>query len=375
MFSDAIGTRYAEKLPCSLNLACLRRLNACCISVWFGRRPAGEVQVFATSGQAADYPFLGLIFSPHVVLLSCLPCEFSPHNSRFSGSAARRPGVPAGRCGNQEAKGPCKQMNRKQVLSAVAGLLISAFTACGGGTSTGGNVTTPPSSFHETSQDPSGTLDTFSHQKIDRTGPFFASLGSNDRSCASCHDSADGWSVTPAHLQQRFNNTQGTDPIFRTVDGANCPSDDVSTLTAATSSYSQLLDHGLIRMTLPVPANAEFSIVAITDPYQCPETTATSPALYRRPLPSTNLKFLNGIMWDGREPDLKTQALDATLVHTQPSGAPTDAQLQQIVNLESLLFTAQSVDSLAGDLTAQGAKGGPEFLSALLRRDQFRNRV
>ena len=254
-------------------------------------------------------------------------------------------------------------MNRKQVWLAVAGVLISAFTACGGGASTGGNLTPPPSSFHETSQDPSGTLDTFSHQKIDRTGPFFASLGSNDRSCASCHDAADGWSVTPAHLQQRFNNTQGTDPIFRTVDGANCPSDDVSTLTAATSSYSQLLDHGLIRMTLPMPANAEFSIVAITDPYQCPETTATSPALYRRPLPSTNLKFLNGIMWDGREPDLKTQALDATLVHTQPSGAPTDAQLQQIVNLESSLFTAQSVDSLAGDLTAQGANGGPVFLS------------
>ena len=58
-------------------------------------------------------------------------------------------------------------------------------------------------------------------------------------------------------------------------------------------------------MSLPVPANAEFSIIAINDPYQCPETTATQPALYRRPLPSTNLKFLNGIMWDGREPDLE----------------------------------------------------------------------
>ena len=254
-------------------------------------------------------------------------------------------------------------MNRKQVLLAVAGVLVSGFTACGGGGSTGENVTTPPSSFHETSPDASGTIETFSHQKIDKTNPFFASLGSNDRTCASCHDAADGWSITPAHLQQRFNDTQGTDPIFRTLDGANCPSDDVSTLAAATSAYSQLLNHGLIRMTLPVPANAEFSIIAINDPYQCPETTATQPALYRRPLPSTNLKFLNGIMWDGREPDLKTQALDATLVHTQPASPPTDAQLQQIVNLESSLFTAQSVDSLAGSLTAQGANGGPAFLS------------
>ena len=170
-------------------------------------------------------------------------------------------------------------------------------------------MTTPPSSFQESFPDSSGTVETFSQQKIDKTSPFFATLGSNDRSCASCHDAADGWSITPAHLQQRFNDTQGTDPIFRTIDGANCPSDDVSTPGAATAAYSQLLNHGLIRMTLPVPANAEFSIVAINDPYQCPETTATQPALYRRPLPSTNLKFLNGIMWDGREPDLQTQAL------------------------------------------------------------------
>ena len=50
----------------------------------------------------------------------------------------------------------------------------------------------------------------------------------------------------------------------------NCPSVDVSTFAAATAAYSQLLNLGLIRMSLPVPANAEFSIVSITDPYQCP---------------------------------------------------------------------------------------------------------
>ena len=78
------------------------------------------------------------------------------------------------------------------------------------------------------------------------------------------------------------------------VDGANCPSADVSTPSAQAAAYSQLLNFGLIRMSLPVPANAEFSIIAITDPYQCAETTATNPALYRRPLPSTNLNFSMG---------------------------------------------------------------------------------
>ncbi len=68
------------------------------------------------------------------------------------------------------------------------------------------------------------------------------------------------------NLQQRFQSTPGADPIFQAVDGANCPSDDVSTPSAAAAAYSQLLNFGLIRMSLPVPANAEFTIIAITDP-------------------------------------------------------------------------------------------------------------
>jgi cytochrome c peroxidase len=205
---------------------------------------------------------------------------------------------------------------------------------------------------------------TFSQQSVDTTGPFFTPLGTNDRSCATCHNANDGWTIAPPDLQQRFQTSQGTDPVFRTIDGANCPSADVSTLAASTVAYSLLLKYGLIRMTLPVPANAEFSIISINDPYQCPQTTPTQPALYRRPLPATNLRFLNGIMWDGREPDLTTQATDATLLHAQSSAAPSDAQLQQIVALESSLFTAQSADTLAGDLT-QNASGGPVFLSGL----------
>ena len=256
-------------------------------------------------------------------------------------------------------------MNRYQVLLAVAGLLVSVFTACGG-TGSQPNTPTPPatpSTFKETSPDPSGTVETFSQTQVDNSNPFFTQLGTNNRTCNSCHVGSDGWSITPVNLQQRFQSTQGTDPVFRVVDGANCPSADVSTPSAATAAYSQLLNFGLIRMTVPVPANAEFSIIAISDPYQCPETTATNPSLYRRPLPSTNLKFLNGIMWDGREPDLKTQALDATMVHAQSTTPPTGTQLQQIVTLETSLFTAQSADTQAGDLTAQGANGGPVFLS------------
>jgi len=246
-------------------------------------------------------------------------------------------------------------MIRRRVWLAVAGLVMAGFTI---------------SAFARLHLpnllpflDPSGIFRTFNLRPVDLSNPFFNRLGTNDRTCASCHDAGDGWSITPAHLQQRFQISRGRDPVFRAIDGANCPSADVSTVEARSSAYSLLLNKGLIRMTLPVPANAEFSIISVNDPYQCPETTANQPALYRRPLPSTNLQFLNGIMWDGREPDLRSQARNATLVHAQANHPPTDSELRQIVSLETSLLTAQSADNVAGNLGSQGARGGPVFLS------------
>jgi cytochrome c peroxidase len=246
-------------------------------------------------------------------------------------------------------------MSRYRVLLALAGLVLAGFTL------------SAVAGFHLPNllpfRDPSGTFRTLALGPVDLSSPFFDDLGTNGRSCASCHDASEGWSITPPHLQQRFQITQGQDPVFRPVDGANCPSADVSTVAARTSAYSLLLSKGLIRMSFPVPDNADFSITSIKDPYSCPETTASRPALYRRPLPSTNLRFLTGIMWDGREPNLRSQANNAILVHTQPTHPPADAQLRQIVGLETSLFTAQSEDDQAGNLISQGARGGPIFLA------------
>src|SRR3954465_15164827 len=91
------------------------------------------------------------------------------------------------------------------------------------------------------------------------------------------------------------------DPIVPTVDGSNCPSANVSNVQARQAAFSMLLTKGLIRVSLPVLPNADFSVIGISDPYSCPETTPTQLALFRRPLPSTNLPFLTTVMWDGRE--------------------------------------------------------------------------
>src|SRR5690242_20485553 len=69
--------------------------------------------------------------------------------------------------------------------------------------------------------DSSGAVETYTSDpsgKLDLSGPFFQALGTNGRSCDTCHQASDGWSVSAAHVKERFEATGGTDPIFRTVD-------------------------------------------------------------------------------------------------------------------------------------------------------------
>ncbi len=102
---------------------------------------------------------------------------------------------------------------------------------------------------------------------IDSTNAFFQSLGTNGRSCVTCHDASTAWSITPASVQARFNSTNGTDPIFRLNDGSNAPNLPVATVAQRKTAYSMLLNRGVIRVGLPMPANAEFDLVAVDRPY------------------------------------------------------------------------------------------------------------
>ena len=77
----------------------------------------------------------------------------------------------------------------------------------------------------------SGQSSTFNPRGIlDPDNPFFQDLGTNGRSCVTCHQPAQGWTITPAELRDRFDRTDGLDPIFRTNDGSNCEGADVSTV-------------------------------------------------------------------------------------------------------------------------------------------------
>src|SRR6516165_10328829 len=161
---------------------------------------------------------------------------------------------------------------------------------------------------------PNGASQTYStiNGGIDEAGPFFESLGNNGRTCASCHQPSDGMTVSAANVQLRFLVSQGLDPIFRPVDGANCNNLDVSTVAARYEAYSLLRTRGLIRIAIGVLPNADYYVKSVENPYGCGDTQTIS--MYRRPLPATNLRFLSAVMFDGRESTSLTETQKITYV-------------------------------------------------------------
>jgi len=228
--------------------------------------------------------------------------------------------------------------------------------------------------------DATGLVSTFNATgAIHEDGAFFQSLGTNGRTCGTCHQASDAMGLRAENVRIRYITSRGTDPLFAAIDGANCPSGSPRN----PADHSLLLSHGLIRIPITLPVGTTFQIKAVHDPYGCAITTddtgAQTVSVYRRPLPTTNLKFLSTIMFDGRETiqslatpatfmaslnfDLQHQAMDATLIHAQAANPPTAAQQADIVNFELGLNSAQSADGHAGALNQDGATGGALNLS------------
>jgi len=230
--------------------------------------------------------------------------------------------------------------------------------------------------------DSSGFSGTYSQTgSIDLSGPFFQSLGTNGRSCGTCHQPGNAFGLSASNAQRRYSISRGKDPLFAQIDGATCPTGPIDN--------SLVIHHGLIRVGLTVPPNTtdtsapQFTITAVEDPYGCALETGDqgqqTVSVYRRPLPTANLGFLSAVMFDGRESltlplnnqasflnnlnaDLAQQAIDATLGHAQATQAPTPTQLNQIVVFEMALNSAQLADFAAGDLSKR-ANGGARYLA------------
>jgi len=278
---------------------------------------------------------------------------------------------------------------------------------------------------NELTLDPTGFLGTYqpSGPTVTAKNAFFQSLGTNGRTCATCHQPGSAMGISTNQIKLTYLLTGGTDPLFAPVDGANCPNQVPAANTGPSlyggrrgtgasmaAAHSLVLNRGVFRIFLPAPSNSEFTISVVSDPTTCNTTPAYNSvvdpttgavtqivSVFRRPRISTNLSFVTNtlvsqgvlppldpitgaaiptdpytglvesgnIMWDGREPTLQSQAIDATLNHSQALTPPTAAQVAQMVQFETGLYSAQSQDFLAGNLSANGALGGPANLSII----------
>jgi cytochrome c peroxidase len=270
----------------------------------------------------------------------------------------------------------------KRYTQALAALLLLT-AGCSNSPTTGSTVTTTTATIANLQPyaDTTGSIATYTTAgDILESNPFFSALGSNTRSCANCHQLSQGMSISAAAATALFNSTNGTDPLFDAVDGANCP----TATTGNAAQHSLILNNGLIRITVTLPTTAQFKLTVLSDPYGCAVTTNTSGqqvvSVYRRPLPASSLSFLSAVMWDTRETtsplstlatfpanltaDLNQQALDAITEHEQGLSTPSAANINSILAFEQGLFTAQITDSLAGSLSSNGATGGPAALAS-----------
>src|SRR5436190_1284864 len=213
--------------------------------------------------------------------------------------------------------------------------------------------------------------------------PFFTPLGGNGRACVTCHQPAYGMSFSAEAARDLWKRTGGKDPLFAAVDGSNCP----NLPQEQERSHSLLLDRGLIRVFLPVPKNAEFTISVVSDPTGCNASpvyglASSTPtvSVYRRPRMAANLKYVTNpaprivlklgalsdsdpatgkpvgmnFMADAREATLLTQARSAAVGHGEAQSV-SDEQLQKIVEFENQVYVAQIFDRSAGNLAEPGA--------------------
>jgi cytochrome c peroxidase len=200
---------------------------------------------------------------------------------------------------------------------------------------------------------------------LDFTTPFHQALGTNGRSCGSCHVPNSAWSLTPADARFLFLLTGGTHPLFNPLDAVTAQAP-VETVRERRAAYRLLLEKGLFRRTVNLPATREFDLVAVDDPHGNPPTMITT---FRRPLGTTNLAFAAGVHWDVRTAPVADlhQALinqvQGNVTAAQQGSPPTQEVKEEVVTWEESLTTAQVWVHGVGSLDRCGARGGPEFLA------------
>jgi cytochrome c peroxidase len=224
---------------------------------------------------------------------------------------------------------------------------------------------------------------TFSTQGlVDLTTEYSQAQGSNGRSCQTCHIPQQAWSINPNAIQLLFSLTGGTHPIFNPLDANNPDTGDFTTVAGRRAGYSMLLNHGVFRRGGAPRADRQWDVIAVDDPHGFANVNRI--VQWRRVMPTINFHLGSAtVNWDGgnsigvdQRGGLENQARrnvtgaqqgPALPAFPAPLPPPFDAIIDNIVDFETSLSTAQIFSFTAGSLNAGGAQGGPELLSRMTK--------
>ena len=154
---------------------------------------------------------------------------------------------------------------------------------------------------------------------------FHETFSGNGRTCATCHDPRDEFSVSPELVRQRYASDPDH-PLFRPVD-----SDD-----GDGRAYTKLLTFAVFSVTIQLHPNVSL----VDDPLRRTITV-------HRGAPSiANVDLTGPYLQDGRAATLQEQARGAILGHMQPTHPPTAKELDALAQFERDLLYPLRLRSL-----------------------------
>jgi cytochrome c peroxidase len=260
-------------------------------------------------------------------------------------------------------------MLKWQTLRIVSGGLFLVVSGCGMDNGDVDESVTEARSNLEPGGNDYGVAETFhTAGTIDFTNPFFQALGTNPRTCMTCHNPDQGWTMTSAANKQLFKDTDGLAPLFNLVDEGTSPNADISTKKARKATFMpNTIDLAVTRFTRNIPATAQFT-VAPEDPSGF--STPTQVLNFHRPTATANESKVSSIT----NTSAPTQDIQVTLANLMRGAAQLHEQRdpatpvpvdQQNAGRDFMfgIFFAQIIDNQAGRLDAGGALGGPTNIS------------
>src|SRR6478735_1218363 len=218
-------------------------------------------------------------------------------------------------------------MLKWQALRVVSGGLLLSVSGCGmDGGDVDESITEARANLVPGGND-YGVAETFhTSGAIDFTNPFFAALGTNPRTCMTCHNPNQGWTMTSEANKQLFKDTDGLDPLFNLVDEGIAPNADISTKKARKATFiPNVVDLAVTRFTRNISATAQYT-VAPEDPSGF--STPTSILNFHRPTATANEQLVSSIT----NTSAPTQDIQVTLANLMRGAAGLHEQRDLVAN-------------------------------------------